>query len=413
MTAKTNKLQQLFVAAFVAGLSGLVFGTMLGAWWLSIIVTVASLIVYVFVGYRINDGHVPAQQFGDSAYYLGFLFTLAALMISMFVLGLDETDVRALLGRFATALLTTMIGLVARMWIVNLSGTTDGSLESAQQSLAQQTERFRQELEGVTTGLVGEGYRVQESVGHLTEEMASETKAAMQRATATLTESVAQASSTLSKKAEEAFSAGEGALRAGFERLEQSFSQLEQTLADQTAQLHESFQELVRKVSATRLPEDVLSRHLQPALDQLGGSVRGLVESTDQIGKALDGIKDKTGRIEREVGGVGVALEDVRGTCEGAARSLGDVRELGDALGQMQQRIGGLAVSLEELLEQLAAHTNEQSRLGDAHRDQVQALEDHVRQMKEALAEADSMVAQVGREMVAAANFVRRELERT
>jgi cob(I)alamin adenosyltransferase len=410
----TNKMQLLFLAAFAAGMAGLIAGGVLASTAISVGVPLVALLVYVLVGSGVEGGRVPRQQFGDSAYYLGFLFTLGALMVSMFALGMNgEAAVAPLLGRFAAALTTTMAGLVARMWIVNLSGASEGAVENAEKALVQQSERFRQELENVTSGLIAQGYRVQESVATVTEDMASRTRETMEQASSTMTESVVQASSTLARRAEEAFSSGEEALRKGFSRLDKTFARLEQTLADQVDQLQESFQGLVRRLTSTDLPDDLLVRRLRPALDQLDTAVRGLADSTGQIGATMGSVEAEAGRIEGHVVAVGGAVESLRGACEGAAEQLDQVRHLGTALESVQQRIDGLGRGLHGLSEQLGDYTQQQGRLSHAHETQVEALREHVHEMKSALSEADGMVTQVGRELVAAASFVRQQLERS
>ena len=52
---------------------------------------------------------VRDEQMGDSFYYLGFLYTLTALAVSLFGI---EDDINELLKNFGIAITTTLVGLI-------------------------------------------------------------------------------------------------------------------------------------------------------------------------------------------------------------------------------------------------------------------------------------------------------------
>ena len=81
---------------------------------------------------------------------LGFVFTSLALVVSMVSLtgiGDDPNLLNAFLARFGVALLTTLVGLVARIALINFRETAGDSLTRAQLGLTRATTTFKNQLE--------------------------------------------------------------------------------------------------------------------------------------------------------------------------------------------------------------------------------------------------------------------------
>ena len=71
----------------------------------------AYLFGIIFLNKKMNT-FVRDEQMGDSFYYLGFLYTLTALAISLFSI---EGDINDLLKNFGIAITTTLVGLIGRI----------------------------------------------------------------------------------------------------------------------------------------------------------------------------------------------------------------------------------------------------------------------------------------------------------
>jgi hypothetical protein len=72
------------------------------------------------------DVDAPISVIGDSYYYLGFILTLVSLTISLISLTDENVSISNIIGSFGAAMLTTIVGLIARLV------TTTFSIESAQ-----------------------------------------------------------------------------------------------------------------------------------------------------------------------------------------------------------------------------------------------------------------------------------------
>ncbi|MBP5857916.1 hypothetical protein KAJ83_12930 [Marivibrio halodurans] len=79
------------------------------------------------------------EQIGDSCYYLGFLITLFSLIASLLALGGGDLGVgnRVILERFGAALSTTVIGMLARVVIVQVHRSPEDNRSMADHEMSQ------------------------------------------------------------------------------------------------------------------------------------------------------------------------------------------------------------------------------------------------------------------------------------
>ena len=69
--------------------------------------------LYYFLGNKFAKYPNTRAVFGDSMYYLGFLFTFVALVAAMMNIS-EESEVDAIIAQMGPALITTVIGMAVR-----------------------------------------------------------------------------------------------------------------------------------------------------------------------------------------------------------------------------------------------------------------------------------------------------------
>lgn len=132
---------------------------------LKIVASAVLMFVYYLGGIKYVRSTNTRAVFADSLYYLGFLFTFIALVGAM--TALNELNIQSIIGQMGPALVTTVIGMAARIYLTqfepitsepeteaissmsNLSAqiiTTLKSLEEVQSTSAKQIEAFSQNL---------------------------------------------------------------------------------------------------------------------------------------------------------------------------------------------------------------------------------------------------------------------------
>lgn len=132
---------------------------------IKIVASAVLMFIYYLAGMKYVRSANTRAVFADSLYYLGFLFTFIALVGAM--TSLNELNIQSIIGQMGPALVTTVIGMAARIYLTqfepitsepeteaissmsNLSAqiiTTLKSLEQVQSTSAKQIEAFSQNL---------------------------------------------------------------------------------------------------------------------------------------------------------------------------------------------------------------------------------------------------------------------------
>ncbi|MEA3512592.1 MAG: hypothetical protein U9R37_03225 [Campylobacterota bacterium] len=132
MKLENIKIQNLFVIAFLFGSINSFIWIIFGYEYIALIISIIIMIVYFFIGSSIMNKKrsISLEQFGDSNYYLGFLFTLVSLSISLINLSTNKDNMDILVSQFGIAIITTLLGLLARIYVINFAPTQDANKES-------------------------------------------------------------------------------------------------------------------------------------------------------------------------------------------------------------------------------------------------------------------------------------------
>ncbi len=88
--------------------------TLIAAAWTAVV-----LIAYAIIVRLTSHTQVEPEIVGDNCYYLGFLFTLVSLAVTLFELGFAVTDedlLKSIISGFGIALSSTIIGIALRVW---------------------------------------------------------------------------------------------------------------------------------------------------------------------------------------------------------------------------------------------------------------------------------------------------------
>lgn len=115
-----------FMLCLMTGTIGTLAGHAEGSPQVSVLAPVLAMGVYLGTVWLRDPLRVGTRNFGDSFYYMGFLFTLIALAITLLTFaqtGLQagrEDSVRQVFTIFGMAIITTVIGLLGRVVIVNM-----------------------------------------------------------------------------------------------------------------------------------------------------------------------------------------------------------------------------------------------------------------------------------------------------
>ena len=128
-----DRLRRNFIITLVVGSLIILFPILDG--WKNMLVASFFMAAYYFAGFRDAKYPIIRAVFGDSMYYLGFLFTFVALVAAMTQIS-DQTKVDDIIAQMGPALITTVIGMAVRIYLTQFDAITDEPEIEAANSLS-------------------------------------------------------------------------------------------------------------------------------------------------------------------------------------------------------------------------------------------------------------------------------------
>lgn len=124
------------------------------------VILLGLMVLYSWVVY--NNPDVSIDIKADGIYYLGLLFTFAALVATLIFSGDSLSVSEQLLSNFGIALITTIVGLAGRVWFTMVQNSPGDLSASATQSLSDAAAAMK-------TQIVKAEEKMEELVWHLTQ----------------------------------------------------------------------------------------------------------------------------------------------------------------------------------------------------------------------------------------------------
>jgi hypothetical protein len=144
---KTIRVQKLFLIALCLKIASSGFGWWLNdPWILGFAIPLLVMAGYVAFGLRRHESDVSDEKFADSCYYLGFIFTITSIVFSLFDLPQIGEKISLIAVRFGAAMLSTVAGLIVRVYLVNFREDPVEALRTAEESVLEAHGKLREQL---------------------------------------------------------------------------------------------------------------------------------------------------------------------------------------------------------------------------------------------------------------------------
>ena len=141
------RIQKLFLAAVVLKVVFSFIGWYLQMpWSLGFWLPLAVMAAYITIGVKRQDRDVTDEKFADSCYYLGFIFTITSIILSLFDLPNIGDRIQDIAVRFGAAMVSTVAGLVVRVYLVSFRPDTSDALKDAEDAVLEAANKFREQL---------------------------------------------------------------------------------------------------------------------------------------------------------------------------------------------------------------------------------------------------------------------------
>jgi hypothetical protein len=304
----TINVQRLFAIVLAIKIISSIASVFIGdPWILGLAVPIAMMILYMAVGYHSRGDDVSLERFADSCYYMGFIFTITSIVVSLFDLpnlGSGE-GMRNIALRFGAAMVSTVLGMGVRVYLVSFRKDADDAIRDAEDAVLDATRMFITQLDSVMGSLRQFEQQVTEAAKLTVENVNRQVEALGTQYAQSLNDFYLK----LNDENKAAFSALIDEIKLATARLADSVDTysrgIQGNLENIESKVTEFANAVTNRLAATTFPDDFFARELQGPLELLKGeaavlgkSVRtvssGIEASTGALAKVLASITTKT-----------------------------------------------------------------------------------------------------------------------
>ncbi|ARB26457.1 MotA/TolQ/ExbB proton channel family protein [Pseudomonas tolaasii] len=345
------------------------------ALWSGFWIPVAVMASYCFIGYRVReryDTRLTIAKFADSAYYLGFLFTVGSIIVCLADIQSIGENLSNMAGRFSAAMVSTAIGMVVRTYLVGFRPDQDDAVTAVEERAISASERLilmfddtYSKLEMFRDEVVGTTKETMTAAKQQIEELSKHSMNAMDAYFANATQRSNDTFDAMLKDAKTASGDLLSTINGLADKSEQTLERMESHALD--------FGNLAqRRLEQTLFPDDLFANKLKPSIDTLAQTSDGVNSSISElaedvkaaarsVGTAIRGLNTKTQALEDTAGAVGSIVESQgrlldamnsqsSGLVEGIERVQ---KEFLDTLDDYQKEFQQVLISNREVIEKV------------------------------------------------------------
>ena len=285
--------------------------------------------------FRLRD-----DQSGDNLYYLGFLYTLTSLGVSLWLFSVNDGGI---------AIATTILGIALRV-VVNQMRQDPIEVESiARLELADAARNVRQELDSAAFEFASFRRAMAQMLEEALQEQRGHAERLAKQIFETLGEIPARTAEPLAEASKRSRDQIQELATALIERLKetgQTLTRQEETLASTAAGVSASLEELTNRLKAMQTPDHVIEVKLQPFIQGFTKAVNNHAKATDGQMAELQNIIGKFDQSLQTLADYMAAAEKKRSADQEAARAA--VAKTYEETAETRRLLAALAERLEE-----------------------------------------------------------------
>jgi ElaB/YqjD/DUF883 family membrane-anchored ribosome-binding protein len=216
--------------------------------------------------FRLRD-----DQSGDNLYYMGFLFTLTSLAVSLYQFS-AEGSAEQIVQNFGIAIGSTIAGITLRIFFNQMRRDPVEVEQAARLELAEASRRVRRELESTVIEFGSFRRATQQSITDAVDEIDTMLKEAKDRIVGQLEGFALEANKPLqdaSKKSGETVEQLNARVLETFETVAKQLAEDGARLSTSTAAIVTSIDDVVSRLAALQTPEHIIEVKLNPVIQGL------------------------------------------------------------------------------------------------------------------------------------------------
>lgn len=268
----------LFVVLTIVGSAVIWFGKLLDL-EISLITAIPIAMMWLYLAINMLPGlRVHSEQAGDNLYYMGFIFTLSSLGVSLYKFT-GQASIEDVVRNFGIAIISTVMGIALRIFFNQMRRDPADIEKAVRHELAEMTRRVRTELDSsamefssyrrTSNQMLSEGF---EEIARQAEKNGEAVRAAIEAMSAKAVQSIEETSKRLLTSLDETHKNVAALSDANAKNVAQLSDQMQMmatAVTDKSKQLSEAMDNVIQKYAAARSPDEVLRIDVSPAMESL------------------------------------------------------------------------------------------------------------------------------------------------
>lgn len=326
-----------------------------------LILPLTAMLAYILLGHYKRDNSVSDEKFADSCYYLGFIFTIASIIASLFDLQNIGTGLGDVAARFGAAMISTCLGVIVRVVLVSFRPNAEDALQNVEDRVLSASRRLTDEFSRSFDQLVvfrGEAVEASRiAVSGVKEQIDTMTELHRLQIETFFTEMTEHNKTTILSLIQDIRTASMGLNRI-LEQYQERASETSHGI-DQTVQ--NFIKTLAERLTAVEFPQDIFSSRLAAPIAQLNGTT---ADATNSVKQVSENVKSAAESVSSTVDRINTKAESISEVLSVAQTVSAEQQELLFAIKRQQQSvIDQLQAYQEEMLR--AMSTQQGAMLGE------------------------------------------------
>jgi hypothetical protein len=368
-------------------------------WIFAIIIPIALISLYVYVGVNRTDRTLTDEKFADTCYYIGFIFTITSIVISLFGLEEIENNFAQITFRFGAAMVSTLIGLIARVYLVSFKVDSNSAFDSAEDALIRGSQAFVAKLGAASdqyakfeSKVTASTNLVEEHVRSRIEKLSEQYSEKLQTHFDTQQQELGKLINAAMVKMVEATVA----MTSAVEPLKKRVTQATDELASHLSNFQEN---LGQKLLTIKFPDDYFSDRLAKPVSDLSAE---LGKVTAQVGEVANEVKNSSVALGRAITSLNKKLESGESNLTAIEAVVQTSNEAVTTAARNTQAIESAQVLMAEIIKVIEVSTQ-----------QGMATETGLQGLKNELTSAAGSAKLIQEAMSQSLNLIRDAVERT
>ena len=395
----------MFVGTYILGVILIILATIF-AQENTLIVLLVSIIPMIIYGIYVysNRKKPNVNTIADSAYFLGFLFTITSISLALYFLTPNENDLTKQFNRiiqiFGFALITTIIGLLIKVCVVNLKPDLDDLSENIMENLHESVSLFDDEL-------VNAIERFQEIDQQLSDRYTDFTNKVIRMEKDTLEKTSGHLDHIITNSGQEL----EKFINESGQSLTTSMEESSKTL---TAILTKVVKDIEEGGKALDVPSDLFTDKLSEPLSNMKNQINEFNNELSEVIKSQRAIASNTEKVSKIVTNLAEKMDIAEKLPDFVTvidKSINEINLMTDTLKNTGNKLNEITQSFEKVIEdgkEKIIHSNERT---EQMKEDYKFFQDYNKKMKDTLMQSKLNMEILSRELTTAADIIVKKLD--